>query len=117
MSKPRSRREQRGQGLGNLRKLAGLSGRALATRLSSLTQSTVSRAEGGKALLSRPEVEAWADATGADPQRRAQLLVLSTQRYVRRRRGAASSVKDHTCKMRSATGKPEPARFATSSRP
>ena len=76
MSEPRSRREQLGQELGNLRKLAGLSGRALATRMSHLSQSTISRAEGGKALLSRPEVDAWANATGADPQRRAQLLSL-----------------------------------------
>lgn len=76
MSTPRSRREQLAQELENLRKLAGLSGRALATRMSSVSQSTVSRAEGGKALLSRPEVEAWADATGADPHRRAQLLTL-----------------------------------------
>lgn len=76
MTEPRSRREQLGQELGNLRKLAGLSGRALAARMSHLSQSTISRAEGGKAPLSRPEVEAWADATGADPQRRAQLLAL-----------------------------------------
>lgn len=75
MSTPKTRREQLGQELEHLRRLAGLSGRALAATLS-ISQSTVSRVESGKALLSRDEVVAWADATGADQEIRAWLLAL-----------------------------------------
>jgi hypothetical protein len=42
----------------------------------SISQSTISRVESGKALLSRDEVVAWADATGADATARARLLAL-----------------------------------------
>ncbi len=76
MAQPKSRREQLGHELEHLRKLAGLSGRALATKVRSISQSTVSRAEAGKALLSRPEVESWAEVTGADSHARARLLDL-----------------------------------------
>jgi transcriptional regulator with XRE-family HTH domain len=75
MSAPQSRREQLGRELEHLRKLAGLSGRALAGMLP-ISQSTISRAESGKALLSRDELTAWADATNADEQTRDRLLVL-----------------------------------------
>ena len=50
MSAPRSRREQLGAELEHLRRLAGRSGRALAGLLS-ISQSTISRVESGKALL------------------------------------------------------------------
>lgn len=75
MNAPRSRREQLGQELEHLRRFAGHSGRALAGMLS-ISQSTISRVESGKALLSRDEVVAWADATGADATTRARLLAL-----------------------------------------
>jgi transcriptional regulator with XRE-family HTH domain len=75
MSSPRTRRQQLGQELEHLRRLAGRSGRALAGMLS-ISQSTISRVESGKALLSRDEVSAWADATGADQEIRARLLAL-----------------------------------------
>lgn len=75
MSAPKTRREQLGHEVEHLRRFAGLSGRALAGRLP-ISQSTISRAESGKALLSRDEVHAWADATGADSQTRARLLAL-----------------------------------------
>ncbi|MGH3778873.1 MAG: helix-turn-helix domain-containing protein [Pseudonocardiaceae bacterium] len=75
MSSPKSRREQLGQELEHLRKLAGLSGRALAGMLP-ISQSTISRVESGKTLLSRDEVDAWADAAGADTPTRARLLAL-----------------------------------------
>lgn len=41
-----------------------------------ISQSTVSRVEGGRALLSRDDVGAWADATGADSATRVRLLAL-----------------------------------------
>jgi transcriptional regulator with XRE-family HTH domain len=75
MSAPRSRREQLGAELEHLRRLAGRSGRALAGVLS-ISQSTISRVESGKALLSRDEVDAWADATAADAATRDRLLAL-----------------------------------------
>lgn len=71
MSGPPSRREQLGRELEHLRKLAGLSGRALAGMLP-ISQSTISRAESGKTLLSRDEVSAWTDATSADTETRTQ---------------------------------------------
>jgi transcriptional regulator with XRE-family HTH domain len=75
MSAPKSRREQLGQELEHLRRLAGLSGRALAGMLP-ISQSTISRVESGKALPSRDEITAWADATGADAPTRERLLAL-----------------------------------------
>lgn len=75
MSAPKSRREQLGQELEHLRRLAGLSGRALAGKLP-ISQSTISRIEGGKALPSRDEVVAWAKATSADVPTQERLLVL-----------------------------------------
>lgn len=75
MSATPPRREQLGRELEHLRKLAGLSGRALAGVLP-VSQSTISRAESGKTLLSRDEVNAWVDATGADEPTRDRLLAL-----------------------------------------
>ncbi|HEX4100506.1 MAG TPA: helix-turn-helix transcriptional regulator [Pseudonocardiaceae bacterium] len=75
MSTPRSRREQLGQELEHLRRFAGLSGRALAGVLS-ISQSTISRVESGRAPLSRDEVSAWADATDADAPTRDRLFAL-----------------------------------------
>ncbi len=59
-----SKRERLGAELRRARELAGLSGRQLAQRIG-ISQSKVSRAESGSALLSLPEVAAWAAATGA----------------------------------------------------
>jgi transcriptional regulator with XRE-family HTH domain len=56
--------------------LAGLSGRDLA-QATGVSQSTVSRAERGQAVLSLPEVTAWADATRITGDRRAVLLALA----------------------------------------
>jgi transcriptional regulator with XRE-family HTH domain len=56
--------------------LAGLSGRDLA-QATGVSQSTISRAERGHAVLSLPEVTAWADATGITGDRRAVLLALA----------------------------------------
>ncbi len=75
MNAQKSRRELLGQELEHLRRFAGLSGRTLAGMLT-ISQSTISRVESGKTLLSRDEVGAWAEATGADTQTRAQLLAL-----------------------------------------
>ena len=114
MSGPRSRREQLGAELEHLRRLAGRSGRALAGVLS-ISQSTISRVESGKALLSRDEVDAWADATAADAATRDRLLALVDAALGRRRPGAASSVRaGHTCRTRYAAGKPERGSCATS---
>ncbi|MGH3572555.1 MAG: helix-turn-helix domain-containing protein [Pseudonocardiaceae bacterium] len=75
MSAPKSCREQLGQELEHLRRLAGLSGRALAGKLP-ISQSTISRIEAGKALPSRDEVVAWAKATSADAPTQKRLLAL-----------------------------------------
>jgi transcriptional regulator with XRE-family HTH domain len=58
------KRERLGVELRRARELAGLSGRQLAQRIG-ISQSKVSRAESGSALLSLPEAAAWASATGA----------------------------------------------------
>lgn len=58
------KRERLGAELRRARELAGLSGRQLAQRIG-ISQSKVSRAESGSALLSLPEVAAWAAAAGA----------------------------------------------------
>jgi transcriptional regulator with XRE-family HTH domain len=75
MSAPKSRRKQLGLELEHLRRLAGLSGRALADMLP-ISQSTISRIESGKALPTRDEVGVWADATGANASTRERLLTL-----------------------------------------
>lgn len=75
MSTPASSRTRLARELERLRKFAGLSGRALAEKLP-VSQATVSRVEAGKALLSRDEVIAWTDATGADGETQARLLAL-----------------------------------------
>jgi transcriptional regulator with XRE-family HTH domain len=75
MNAPEPSRERLGRELERLRRFAGLSGRGLADKLP-VSQATVSRAESGKTLLSRDEVIAWADATGADDDTRDHLLAL-----------------------------------------
>lgn len=61
------KRERLAAELRRARELAGLSGRQLAQRIG-ISQSKVSRAESGSALLSLPEVAAWASATGASTE-------------------------------------------------
>jgi transcriptional regulator with XRE-family HTH domain len=73
---PRAQRNQLAAELCRIRMLAGLSGRELA-QATGVSQSTVSRAERGEAVLSLPEVSAWADATGVSGDRRAVLLALA----------------------------------------
>lgn len=60
------KRQRLGAELRRARELGGVSGRELAQRIG-ISQSKVSRAESGSALLSIPEVAAWASATGASP--------------------------------------------------
>lgn len=69
-------RARLGRELRHLREFAGLSGRALAERIG-INQSKVSRIEGGEAPVTRPEVYAWADATGATIDMRARLVELA----------------------------------------
>jgi transcriptional regulator with XRE-family HTH domain len=64
---PGGKRERLGAELRRARELAGLSGRQLAQRIG-ISQSKVSRAESGSALLSLPEVAAWASAAGASAE-------------------------------------------------
>jgi transcriptional regulator with XRE-family HTH domain len=60
------KREHLGAELRRARELSGLSGRQLAQRIG-ISQSKVSRVESGAALLSLPQVAAWASETGAAP--------------------------------------------------
>lgn len=74
-------REQLGRDLQHLREFAGLSGRDLAVRLRDsgldISQSTVSRIEAGQATATRPQVQAWADVTGAKADVRERLVELA----------------------------------------
>jgi transcriptional regulator with XRE-family HTH domain len=65
-----------GAELSRLRRLAGLGGRELAQRVG-MSQSKVSRIETGAAVPTLPEVEAWADAVGAQGETRDGLLRLT----------------------------------------
>jgi transcriptional regulator with XRE-family HTH domain len=73
---PRAQRNQFAAELRRTRMLAGLSGRQLA-HATGVSQSTVSRAERGEAILSLPKVTAWANATRITGHRRALLLALA----------------------------------------
>ncbi len=74
-------RVQLGRELKHLREFAGLNGRDLAARIRAsgleMSQSTVSRIESGAAAVTRPEVQAWADATDAAPDTRERLMELA----------------------------------------
>lgn len=74
------KRERLGAELRRARELAGLSGRQLAQRIG-ISQSKVSRAESGSALLSLPEVAAWAAATGASHELAGLLSALTEAVY------------------------------------
>jgi transcriptional regulator with XRE-family HTH domain len=65
-----------GRDLRHLRRLAGLSGRAIARRIEA-SQAHVSRVENGQAVPTLPQVNAWADATGATADARAALIALT----------------------------------------
>jgi transcriptional regulator with XRE-family HTH domain len=69
-----------GAELRRARELGGLSGRQLAQRIG-ISQSKVSRAESGSALLSIPEVAAWASATGVSPDVASLLSALTEAAY------------------------------------
>ncbi len=58
-----------------LRRVSGLSGRDLATHLN-VSQATVSRAEAGTAVLSRPQADAWLTAVAAEVAARERVLAL-----------------------------------------
>ncbi len=74
-------RTQLARELKRLREFAGLSGRDLATRIRDsgveMSQSKVSRIESGAATVTRPEVQAWADAMDAAPGTRKRLMELA----------------------------------------
>lgn len=75
-AEPRIQRARLGSELRRLRKLAGLSGHAIASQIG-IGQASVSRIESGLAVPSLPQVTAWADATGASPGTRAALTALT----------------------------------------
>jgi transcriptional regulator with XRE-family HTH domain len=58
------------------REWSGLRGRPFA-KLIGISQAKVSRIESGQAVPTKPEVRKWAEATGASPERLAQLLELT----------------------------------------
>jgi transcriptional regulator with XRE-family HTH domain len=66
---------QLGAELRNLRKQAGLSGKALGAILGS-SQASISRAEMGQRLVSPDEIARWSQAAGADPEETERLLRL-----------------------------------------
>jgi transcriptional regulator with XRE-family HTH domain len=74
-------RAQLGRELKHLREFAGLNGRDLAARIRDsgldMSQSKVSRIESGAATVTRPEVQAWADATDAARDTRERLMELA----------------------------------------
>jgi transcriptional regulator with XRE-family HTH domain len=75
-SNGRTVRQYLGAELGRLRRLAGIGGRELASRVG-ISQSKVSRIETGAAVPTMPEVEAWAVAVGASTEARDSLLRLT----------------------------------------
>lgn len=74
------KRQRLGVELRRARERGGVSGRELAQRIG-ISQSKVSRAESGSALLSIPEVAAWAAAAGASPQAADLLAALAEAAY------------------------------------
>jgi len=74
----RARRAALGAELKRLRELNGVSGRTVAKALG-VSQSAVSRKEGGGAPISLPEVTAWAGAIHASDEDRGRLLWMAEQ--------------------------------------
>jgi transcriptional regulator with XRE-family HTH domain len=74
--RPIVKRQHLAAELRSSRELAGLSGRELAQRIG-ISQSKVSRIESGAKIPSQPDVEAWMQAVGATPDRRALLVALT----------------------------------------
>lgn len=62
------------------REFAGLTGRKLAAKMG-ISQSKISRIESGETSPTRPEVYAWAAATGLDRKTRDQLLELAHEAF------------------------------------
>lgn len=63
-----------GQELRSLRQFAGLTTRQLADRVESLSQPMISRIENGAKTPTRPQIQAWVKATGADRETRDRLI-------------------------------------------
>src|SRR5690242_3391155 len=68
-----TQRAQLGAELRRLRELAGLSGRQVAEAVG-INQSTVSRIEAGRTVLSLPQAEMWLAAVNAEESRREAVL-------------------------------------------
>ncbi|TDD95132.1 helix-turn-helix domain-containing protein [Actinomadura rubrisoli] len=84
MNEPIEPPEERQQLAAELRKLrdqAGVSGRELATGIGGISQSKVSRIESGKAMPTLPQVERWADLTGASPEQKRALIKLAERAF------------------------------------
>ncbi|MBF6181542.1 helix-turn-helix domain-containing protein [Nocardia otitidiscaviarum] len=76
VARPPHPRQQLGTELRRLRDLAGISGRELAKRVG-ISQSTLSRIEGGHVVPPLPQVLDWAEAVGAEPDCRESLRTLT----------------------------------------
>jgi transcriptional regulator with XRE-family HTH domain len=76
LGEPRLQRTRLGSELWRLRRLAGLSGKELASQIG-IGQASVSRIETGQTVPSLPQVTAWAEATSASPDARAALTALT----------------------------------------
>jgi transcriptional regulator with XRE-family HTH domain len=76
LGEPRTQRTRLGSELRRLRRLAGLTGKELASQVG-IGQASVSRIETGQTVPSLPQVTAWADATSASAGARAALTVLT----------------------------------------
>jgi transcriptional regulator with XRE-family HTH domain len=77
---PCAERRQLAFELRRLRDQAGISGRDMAKAIG-MSQSKVSRIESGVAMPRLPEVEQWADATGASPGAKRSLLSLTERAF------------------------------------
>lgn len=75
-AEPRIQRTRLGSELRRLRRLAGLSGKELASQVG-IGQASVSRIEAGQTVPSLPQVTAWAEATSASAGARAALTALT----------------------------------------
>jgi transcriptional regulator with XRE-family HTH domain len=69
-------RKRLGTELSRFRRLSGLSGRAMASRIGA-SQAHVSRVESGQAVPTLPQVQAWADAAGIPADDRPALVALT----------------------------------------
>lgn len=75
-AEPHSEREQLAIELRRLRVQAGITGRKMAEEIGGISQSKVSRIEAGTAMPTLPQVERWAEAADAPPDKRESLIKL-----------------------------------------